>query len=109
MCYDELLPAGTGVFLHVAGSEQVSCPRDVAQVEQLHYAEAYWFPVGVAGAVFLVVAACLGWWYQWSLLIRYHVSVRDIDQVEEKTYREMGLDARYQYIPVQSEDSERGQ
>lgn len=51
--------------------------------EQIAMARKYWFPTGVAGAVILVLIAFVGWWYQRSLLARFHTLVSRIDAVDE--------------------------
>ncbi|KAH6873451.1 hypothetical protein B0T10DRAFT_588843 [Thelonectria olida] len=52
--------------------------------EQILYARKYWFPTGVAGAVFLVTTALVGWWYQRSLLARFHKLVSEIGNIQDK-------------------------
>ncbi|KAK1831886.1 hypothetical protein QBC39DRAFT_81494 [Podospora conica] len=52
--------------------------------EQLYYANAWWFPAGIVGAVFLVVVAYVGWWYQRSLRLQFSDLVSRLDYVDEQ-------------------------
>lgn len=52
--------------------------------EQLYYANTWWLPLGIVGAVFLVVVAYVGWWYQRSLRLQFRELVARLDYVEGK-------------------------
>ncbi|KAI5861434.1 hypothetical protein GGS23DRAFT_606301 [Durotheca rogersii] len=61
---------------------------DDATKEQVDAAQTWWFPAGIAAAVFMVVVAYMGWWYQKSLRERFRHLADSIDYVDESGLRE---------------------
>ncbi|KAI1766902.1 hypothetical protein GGR53DRAFT_527888 [Hypoxylon sp. FL1150] len=56
---------------------------DDATYEQVYYAQKWWFPAGIAGVIFMIIVAYIGWWYQRSLRQRFHDLVEMIDYIDE--------------------------
>ncbi|KAK0628787.1 hypothetical protein B0T17DRAFT_614660 [Bombardia bombarda] len=56
--------------------------------EQLYYANMWWLSAGIVSAVFMVVVAYTGWWYQHSLRLRFRDLVAKIDHVDELNLKE---------------------
>ncbi|KAL2142361.1 hypothetical protein VTI28DRAFT_1254 [Corynascus sepedonium] len=56
--------------------------------QQLYYANTWWLPTGIVSAVFMVVVAYIGWWFQRSLRLQFRDLASKIDHVDELNLKE---------------------